>query len=117
MIIFFVGENPELLASLAQQITDLKVRTISDISTLLNEIQQVPSETKQLIIFDINYPMSQFGRAISLVKNKLPEVPCWAIFDSESLSLKAELSEMRFEKIVSYRDNLKEIILTHLWGA
>ena len=72
---------------------------------------------RQCACGQINHPSDHFDQVAALVKTKFPQITLWAIFDSDSAALKNELTRMGFEKIISYRDHLSELITAHELGT
>jgi len=106
---FLVGNNNALLTFFSQPLpsTDVWVGTdVIPVYQLLSEEQ----EGIQLLIFDINDPIPDFAGAAHFLKKKFPSVIIWAIFDSLSEALRKELKRIGFEKIISYQDQLDELI-------
>ncbi len=117
MVVFFTGDNPEILSSLAQQLSKWETQVLANAWGLLNRAGQACVEQRCLVLFDINHPSDHFDQVVGLVKTKFPQITLWAIFDSESAALKNELTRMGFEKIISYRDHLSELITAHEQGT
>ena len=106
---FLLGNNNELLTFFSQPLPSTDVWVGTDIIPVY-QLMSDEEEVIQLLIFDINDPIPDFAGAAHFLKKKFPSVIIWAIFDSLSEALRKELKRIGFEKIISYQDQLDELI-------
>ncbi|MEZ4772435.1 MAG: hypothetical protein R3D00_04570 [Bacteroidia bacterium] len=64
----------------------------------------------KLMILDINTYKNSIPEKILILSKHFPHTELWAIYDSRSTGLKEELFRLGFSKIISYNDNLPQII-------
>lgn len=110
MNVFLIGANSEILNSFTQHIHEHEVKIDSNIWALMNRAGQFRTHHSFLVVFDINDAPTNFNKEVQLLRSKFPQITIWAIFDSESNSLNKELSQMGFEKIISYHDDPLKLI-------
>lgn len=111
MVAIFMGDNEDFLVSFAQDIKGFETRVIGTLEphSVKSEMTQFP-ENIELFLIDINYPKNNFKSCFQHLKNKWPKANFWALFDSKSKFLRQELHRLGFKRIISYKDDLNQMI-------
>ncbi len=110
MIAFLIAENIEILRSLASNIQSPKLCFIQNESIEAQIALIKPSKEDFIFLFDLNNPQKDFEKNLIWVQTSYPSAPIWAIFDSKSESLTYEVLRLGFHKIVSYYDNIPQLL-------
>ncbi|MDX2250085.1 MAG: hypothetical protein SF052_25105 [Bacteroidia bacterium] len=111
MILLFVGNNKEILSACAENISGVNTIIITSVepSALIDQFHPMKEDIR-IIIVDINTCKRKITDCVHGLTTEFPYTKLWAIFDNDSESLRAEIQELGFEKIVSYHDDLPSII-------
>jgi hypothetical protein len=109
MGVILLGNNSSILTFFSQSLQETSVRVMTDQFPVYQLISR-EEEAFSFLIVDVNDPIPDFAGVVHFLKKKFPGLLLWAIFDSESNSLRHELKRIGFEKIISYQDKLSELI-------
>lgn len=111
MMIIFIGKSKEFLSSFTQDIEG-----VSTIITTSEELEVVPykfsclKEEIDLFLIDVNAPGRNFKTGLLQLLPQFPNSAFWALFDTKSQYLRQELFRLGFKRIISYKDDLKELV-------
>lgn len=111
MILLFIGNNKEILGAFSENIRGVDTIIISsNPSDVIIGKYHYLNNNLRLLIIDLNTTSIPSEEEIALFFSYFPQIPLWAIYDPASKVMKEEILARGFSKIISYDDDLAEII-------
>ena len=115
MTIILIGNRIEILLSTAQGLEEFDMIVLSsETPFLLKNVIESKNQGFCLMLFDLNNPLGDWKSHIPRLLESFPELEIWALFDSNSKSLQEEVRKLGVSRIITHRDNLKELI-SDIW--